>query len=184
MRRPSPALVLSFVAVFLAATGGAVAGVQIGGKQIKDGSITGKDVKNNSLSGADVKGDVRGPEGPRAARAARRAPRDPPGRPPAASRSRTASRTDGRSGRCRSPEAPSRSAPAGRCRLGGSHRIQDGLALRFSDFGDLAGGNPDSWVAAGGQPDGGPAGRRASRWPASGRAASTLFNSSPRELAR
>ena len=70
MRRPSPALVLSFVAVFLAATGGAVAGVQIGGKQIKDGSITGKDVKNNSLSGTDIKGDVRAGG---AARRARRA---------------------------------------------------------------------------------------------------------------
>ena len=116
MRRPSPALVLSFVAVFLAATGGAVAGVQIGGKQIKDGSITGKDVKNNSLSGTDIKGDVRGPEGPRGARGAQ-GPADPPGRPPAASRFRTASTR-----RTFRPVPTSRgstpSAPAARCRWG------------------------------------------------------------------
>jgi hypothetical protein len=72
MKRPSPALVLACIAVFLAATGGAVAGVQINGKQIKDGSITGKDIKNDSLTGTDIKGDTRGPEGPRG-------PQGPPG---------------------------------------------------------------------------------------------------------
>jgi hypothetical protein len=64
MRRPSPALVLSCIAVFLSAAGGAVAAGQINGKQIKDGSVTGKDIKNDSLTGTDIKGDVRGPKGP------------------------------------------------------------------------------------------------------------------------
>ncbi len=142
MRRPSPALVLSFVAVFLAATGGAVAGVQIGGKQIKDGSITGKDVKNNSLSGTDIKGDVRGPQGPRGARGAQ----GPAG---------SAAGGVAVSYRFQEEVIPAGAdlqdafavCPSGQVPMGGSHRVQDGLVLRFSDFGYLAGGNPDSWMA-------------------------------------
>jgi hypothetical protein len=65
MRRPSPALVLSCLALFLGFTGGAVAAVQIGGKQIRDSSITGKDIKNDSLTPTDFKGSVRGPAGAR-----------------------------------------------------------------------------------------------------------------------
>ena len=145
MRRPSPALVLSFVAVFLAATGGAVAGVQIGGKQIKNGSITGKDVKNNSLSGTDIKGDVRGPEGPRGARGAQ-GPAGPAG---------SAAGGVAVSYRFNSADIPAGAnlqsvealCPSGQVPMGGSHRIQDGLVLRFSDFASLAGGNPDSWMA-------------------------------------
>ena len=145
MRRPSPALVLSFVAVFLAATGGAVAGVQIGGKQIKDGSITGKDVKNNSLSGTDIKGDVRGPEGPRGARGAQ-GPVGPAG---------SAAAGVAVSYRFNTDNVPAGAelqrvyavCPSGQVPMGGSHRIQDGLTLSYTDFGDLAGGNPDSWVA-------------------------------------
>jgi hypothetical protein len=68
MRRPSPALVLSCIAVFLSGAGGAVAANQINGKQIKNGSITGKDIKNDSLTGTDIKGNIRGPEGPRGPR--------------------------------------------------------------------------------------------------------------------
>ena len=117
MRRPSPALVLSFVAVFLAATGGAVAGVQIGGKQIKDGSITGKDVKNNSLSGTDIKGDVRGPEGPRGARGAQG-----PSRTRRVGRRRRCGfvplQHGERSGRCRPPEGLRRLPQAARRRWG------------------------------------------------------------------
>jgi hypothetical protein len=51
---PSPALVLSFVALFAAFAGGAIAG-KITGSQIKNGSITGNDIKNDSLTGADIK---------------------------------------------------------------------------------------------------------------------------------
>jgi hypothetical protein len=64
---PSPALVLSVLALFVAFTGGAVAAVKITGKQVKDGSITGKDIKNDSLTGTDIKGQVEGPTGPRGA---------------------------------------------------------------------------------------------------------------------
>jgi hypothetical protein len=41
-------------ALFLSATGGAVAGSMITGKQIKDGSVTGKDLKDRSVSPADL----------------------------------------------------------------------------------------------------------------------------------
>ena len=182
MRRPSPALVLSFVAVFLAATGGAVAGVQIGGKQIKDGSIAGKDVKNNSLSGTDIKGDVRGPEGPRGARGAQ-GPAGPAGSAAAGVAVSYRLQHGQRSGRCRTPEGLRR-LPQRPGADGGQPPHTGRPDAQLHRLRDLAGGNPDSWVAVGQQPYGGPAGRRASRWPASGRAASTLFNSSPRELAR
>jgi hypothetical protein len=55
-------------ALFLSASGGAVAGSMITGKQIKDGSITAKDVKDKSLAAADFAPDARsalaGPAGP------------------------------------------------------------------------------------------------------------------------
>jgi hypothetical protein len=63
MRRPSPALILSCIGVFLAFTGGAVAAGQIGSKQVKDGSITGKDIKNDSLTAKDITGQLEGPRG-------------------------------------------------------------------------------------------------------------------------
>ena len=74
-RLPSPALVLSVLALFAAFTGGAVAASKITGKQVKDGSITGKDIKNDSLTGKDIKGQVQGERGPRGLRG----PAGPPG---------------------------------------------------------------------------------------------------------
>ena len=75
MKRPSPALIVSCIAVFLAFTGGAVAATKISGKQIKDGSITGKDIKNDSLTGKDIAGQLQGPRGP----AGQRGPQGPSG---------------------------------------------------------------------------------------------------------
>jgi hypothetical protein len=48
------AAVLLAAALFASATGGAVAGSVITGKQIKDGSLTGKDVKEKSLQSGDL----------------------------------------------------------------------------------------------------------------------------------
>ena len=48
-RRPSPALVVAIVALFVAFSGTATAALVMTGKDIKDGTITGKDVKNRSL---------------------------------------------------------------------------------------------------------------------------------------
>lgn len=62
---PSPALVLSFLALFAAFAGGAIAAGKITGSQIKNGSITGQDIKNDSLSGTDIKGQVKGDDGSR-----------------------------------------------------------------------------------------------------------------------
>jgi hypothetical protein len=56
-RRPSPAMVVAFIALVAALTGSAFAALgknTVGSKQIKNGSATGKDVKNNSLTGKDV----------------------------------------------------------------------------------------------------------------------------------
>jgi hypothetical protein len=75
MKRPSPALIVSCIAVFLAFTGGAVAASKIGGKQIKDGSITGKDIRNDSLTAKDIAGQLQGPRGP----AGQRGPQGPAG---------------------------------------------------------------------------------------------------------
>ena len=48
-RRPSPALVVAIVALFVAFSGTATAALVMTGKDIKNGTITGKDVKNRSL---------------------------------------------------------------------------------------------------------------------------------------
>jgi hypothetical protein len=63
--RPSPALVVAMVALFVALTGSAVATTSalITGKQVKNGSITGADVKNKSLTARDFRGSLRGPQG-------------------------------------------------------------------------------------------------------------------------
>ncbi len=56
IRRPSPALVISCIALFVA-LGGVSYGVATGsidGREIKNASIRGIDVKNRSLTGSDV----------------------------------------------------------------------------------------------------------------------------------
>jgi hypothetical protein len=53
--RPSPALVISLVALFVSLGGVGFAAVTITGKNVKNSSLTGKDVKNSSLTGSDVK---------------------------------------------------------------------------------------------------------------------------------
>lgn len=54
MRRPSPALVVALVALFVALGGPARAASLITGSQIKKNSITSKQVKNRSLSTKDL----------------------------------------------------------------------------------------------------------------------------------
>jgi hypothetical protein len=65
-RRPSPAIVVALLALFVSLTGTAVATTSalITGRQVADGSLTGRDVKNKSLTPADFRGSVRGPAGP------------------------------------------------------------------------------------------------------------------------
>jgi hypothetical protein len=53
--RPSPALAISLVALFVSIGGIGYAATTITGKNVKNGSLTGKDVKNSSLTGSDVK---------------------------------------------------------------------------------------------------------------------------------
>ena len=58
-RRPSPALVISCIALFVS-LGGVSYGVATGsidGREIKNGSIRGVDVKNRSLTGNDIAAD-------------------------------------------------------------------------------------------------------------------------------
>jgi hypothetical protein len=68
--RPSPAMAVAFVALFVAGAGGATAAKGlITGKQVKNNSITGKDVKNGSLLKKDFKRGqlprgAQGPQGP------------------------------------------------------------------------------------------------------------------------
>jgi hypothetical protein len=63
LRRPSPSLVISVVALIVALGGTGYAAVRVTGKQIKDSSITGRDVKNKSLTKKDFKGSVTGARG-------------------------------------------------------------------------------------------------------------------------
>jgi hypothetical protein len=53
--RPSPALVISLVALFVSIGGIGYAATTITGKNVKNSSLTGKDVKNSSLTGSDIK---------------------------------------------------------------------------------------------------------------------------------
>ena len=78
-KRPSPAMVVALLALFVAMGGTGYAALSITGKNVKNGSLTGADVKNNSLRSADVKNGnllakdfkagqlpagARGPQGP------------------------------------------------------------------------------------------------------------------------
>jgi len=49
LRRPSPALVISIVALVAACAGSAVAATVITGKQIRNGTIQGVDIRNNTI---------------------------------------------------------------------------------------------------------------------------------------
>ncbi len=53
--RPSPALIVALVALFVALGGVGYAAVTVSGKNIKNNSVTTKDIKNNSLRGKDIK---------------------------------------------------------------------------------------------------------------------------------
>lgn len=56
LRRPSPALVISCIALVVACTGTAVGATLItSSAQIKNGAVTSGDIKNGSIQGADVK---------------------------------------------------------------------------------------------------------------------------------
>lgn len=79
IRRPSPALVVAFIALFVAGAGTAGAARLITGKQIKNSSITSSDIKDRSLLKKDFKpGQLpAGPAGPQGLQgAAGRAGRD------------------------------------------------------------------------------------------------------------
>lgn len=53
-RRPSPAMVVALIALFIALGGSAYA-LTITGGNVKNGSLTGKDIKKNSLAGREIK---------------------------------------------------------------------------------------------------------------------------------
>ncbi len=56
LRRPSPALVISCIALVVACTGTAVGATLItSSSQIKNGAVTSGDIKNGSVQGADLK---------------------------------------------------------------------------------------------------------------------------------
>jgi hypothetical protein len=60
--RPSHAVVVAYLALFVALGGSSYAAITVTGKNVKNSSLTGKDIKNNSVTGSDVKsiktGDV------------------------------------------------------------------------------------------------------------------------------
>lgn len=68
-RRPSPALVISLIALFIAMGGSAYALVITGG-DVKNGSLTGKDLRRNTLTGTQIRESRLG-KVPRASRADR-----------------------------------------------------------------------------------------------------------------
>jgi hypothetical protein len=65
MSKPSPALVISIIALFVALSGSAYAAAKINGKNIKQGTVTSKQIKNSSIKKVDLAKDARiaGPKG-------------------------------------------------------------------------------------------------------------------------
>jgi hypothetical protein len=59
-RRPSPALVISLIALFVAMGGSGYAAVKLNGKNIKNKSIAGKKLKNKTITGGKVKNNTLG----------------------------------------------------------------------------------------------------------------------------
>src|SRR5215210_8057438 len=55
LRRPSPALVISLIALFVALGGTSYAAIKIGARNLKTGSVGTRAVKNGTLSGRDLK---------------------------------------------------------------------------------------------------------------------------------
>lgn len=55
LRRPSPALVVSIIALVVASAGTATAATLIGSKQVRNNSLTTSDIKNKSLRGVDMR---------------------------------------------------------------------------------------------------------------------------------
>jgi hypothetical protein len=55
LRRPSPAMSVAMLALFVAMAGSAYAATVITGANVKNGSLTGRDIRSSSLQGSDVK---------------------------------------------------------------------------------------------------------------------------------
>ena len=53
-RKPSPATVISMIALFVALSGTSYAALTVSGKNVKNSSLTGADIKNSSIRSADV----------------------------------------------------------------------------------------------------------------------------------
>jgi hypothetical protein len=56
--RPSPALVIALIALFVALGGSGYAAVKLNGKSLKNGSVAGKKLKNRSIAGKKLKNDT------------------------------------------------------------------------------------------------------------------------------
>ncbi|MCW2737896.1 hypothetical protein [Nocardioides sp.] len=60
IRRPSPSMAVSIMALLVASTGTSYAAGLIGSDDVKNNSLTSMDIKDNSLKGRDIKDDVLG----------------------------------------------------------------------------------------------------------------------------
>lgn len=56
--RPSPAMVVALIALFVAMGGVSYAAARIGSAQIKNNSVRGKDIRNSTITGTDVKNNT------------------------------------------------------------------------------------------------------------------------------
>jgi hypothetical protein len=55
-RRPSPAMVVALLALFVALAGSSYAALRVTGRNVANGSLTGADVRTNSVTGRDIRG--------------------------------------------------------------------------------------------------------------------------------
>lgn len=67
IRRPSPAMVVATIALFVALGGGSYAALKIGTKNLKDGSVTSAKIRNGTIGSPDIgrraRAELRGAKG-------------------------------------------------------------------------------------------------------------------------
>ena len=157
--RPSPAMLVAFVALLMAVGGTSYAAItlpanSVGTKQIKKNAVTGAKVKNRSLKAVDFAlGQLpRGPQGAQGIQgpAGPAGPQGPKGDPgPVSTPTITV-----RSSSVETTDAFADCEP-GEAALGGGGTSTDGFLYDSSP--DVATGTPTGWVASAEQSDGSPA---------------------------
>jgi len=136
IQRPSPALVVACMALFVSLGGVGYAAATIGTSDIKNGAVTGKKIKNKTITGKDIndktiaslrgKAGATGPQGPLGAQGAQ----GPTGAPGLSGLERVETTVASSAGTSKTETAD---CPAGKQAIGGGVRVFAAEGLAFVD---------------------------------------------------